>query len=197
MLIFSAMRGASLMYIQFAQSAPDEIEAENYYRKALELDNENAAFRYYYGLELYKNKRAAEAVPHMRFAIHRGLATSISYFNLAAAQSIAGKPLDAEKTFAEAIKAYPRSVFLRTSYAAFLTKNGKDAESEIEYEKALAINPQQAQSWRIAQTEGMKKLSEAQPQDENLVKAMELRPTEAIYALLDFQRQFNPNLVRR
>lgn len=197
MLIFSAVRGASLMYLQFAHTSPDTIEAENYYRKAVELDNENAAFRYYYALDLYKNKRANEAVPHLRFAIDRGLATSISYFNLASAQSIAGKSSDAENTFNEAIKAYPRSVFLRTSYAAFLAKNGRDAESGIEYEKASEINPQQAQSWRIAHTEGMKKLSQAQPGDKNLVKAMELRPTEAIYALLDFQRQFNPNLVRR
>lgn len=197
MLIFSAIRGASLMYIQLAQTSPEKIEAENYYQKAVELDDENAAFRYYYALELYKNKRADEAIPHLRFAIDRGLATSISYFNLASVQSIAGKSSDVEKTFNEAIKAYPRSVFLRTSYAAFLAKNGRDAESAIEYEEASRINPQQANSWRIAHTEGMTKLSEAQPQDKNLVKAMELRPTEAIYALLDFQRQFNPNLVRR
>jgi O-antigen ligase/Tfp pilus assembly protein PilF len=197
MLIFSTVRGVSLMYLQFAQTSADKIEAGEYFRKAIDFDSENAVLRYYYAQELYKNKRADEAIPQMRFAIDRGLATSISYFNLASAQTVAGKPLDAEKTFAEAIKAYPRSVFLRTSYAALLAENGKDAESEMEYKKALEINPQQAKSWRIARTEGMRKLSDAENGDKNLVKAMELRPTDAIYALLDFQRQFNPNLVRR
>lgn len=196
-LIFSAVRGTSLMYLQFAQTSEEETQKERYFQDAIALDGRDGSIRYYYGSELYRQKRVDEAIPQIHFAIDRGIATSIVYFDLASAQCIAGKLSDAEKTFTEAIKVYPRSVFLRTSYAAFLAKNGEEARSEIEYAKAFEINPRQANSWRIAHTEGMQKLSEAENRDKDLVEVMDLRPTEAIYALLDFQRQFNPNLVRR
>ncbi|MGC2236484.1 MAG: O-antigen ligase family protein [Pyrinomonadaceae bacterium] len=196
MLVFSAVRGTSLMYLQFALMAEKD-ESEQYYQKAITLDAQEPSFRYYYGLHLYNLERAEEALPEMRFAINKGFATSITYFNLASAQMISKKPDEAEKTIAEALRIYPRSVFLRTAYAAFLKKAGKDAESQIEYEKALRVNAEQAKSWWIAHTEGMKKLTQTENQDKTLVKVMDLRPSEGIYALLDFQRQFNPNLVRR
>lgn len=196
MLVFSAVRGASLMYLQFALTSERD-ESEQYFQKAIALDNTEASLKYYYGLHLFNVERAEDALPQMSFAIDRGFATSISCFNLASAQIIAKKPGEAEKTFAKALKIYPRSIFLRTAYAAFLEKAGKNAESNIEFEKALQVNAEQAKSWRLAHTEGMKKLSQAANRDKTLVEAMDLRPQEGIYALLDFQRQFNPNLVRR
>jgi O-antigen ligase/Tfp pilus assembly protein PilF len=196
MLAFSAVRGVSLMYLQFALNSEKD-ESEQYFQKAIALDVQESSFRYYYGLHLYNTERVDEALPQMRFAINKGFATSITYFNLASAQMISKREDEAERTLAEALRIYPRSVFLRTAYAAFLEKSGKDAESNIEFEKALHVNAEQAKSWRIAHTEGMKKLTQTENQDKTLVKAMDLKPQEGIYALLDFQRQFNPNLVRR
>jgi O-antigen ligase len=197
MLVFSAVRGASLMYLQFALSSSEESTAEDYYQKAMRLDGEEATFRYYYGVELFNRGRAAEAVPQLRTAIDQGVATSISYFQLASAQIMARQPAQAELTFAESLKVFPRSVFLRTSYASLLRENGKTDQSRIEFEKASRVSPEQAKSWMTAHTEGVKKLSLQQSHDPGLVKAMELAPSEGIYALLDFQSQFNPNLVRR
>jgi O-antigen ligase len=197
MLVFSAVRGTSLMYLQFALSSSEEAQAGQYFQKAIALDGDDGTFRYYYGLNLFNRERAAEAAPQMRLAIEKGTATSISYFHLASAQIVSRKPFEAEQTFAEALRVYPRSVFLRTAFASFLKENGKVSESQIEYEKAFRVNAEQARSWWLSHTEGMKKLSQTEAQDKSFVGAMDLKPTEGIYALLDFQRQFNPNLVRR
>lgn len=197
MLVFSSVRGVSLMYLQFALSSTEETQAGRYYQKAIALDSQEGLFRYYYGLELYNRTRAVEAVPQMRMAIKKGFATSISYFHLASAQIVSKQTFDAEQTFAEGLQIYPRSIFLRTAFASFLMENGKISQSQTQYEKALAINAEQARSWRLAHIEGMKKLSQIEAQDKNFVKAMDLKPVEGVYALLDFQRQFNPNLVRR
>lgn len=197
MLAFSGVRGASLMYLQFALNSSEETQAAQYFQKAIALDAQEGLFRYYYGLELYNRERADEAAPQIRFAIEKGIATSISYFHLASAQIVSKRAVEAEQTFIEGLRIYPRSVFLRTAFASFLQENGKIPESEIEYEKAFAVNAEQARSWQIAHREGMKKLSQTEAQDKSFVKAMELKPTEGVYALLDFQRQFNPNLVRR
>lgn len=196
MLVFSALRGASLMYLQFALNAEKD-EAESYFQKAIALDSRDASLRYYYGSHLFNSGRIEEAAPQMRMAVDRGFATSITYFNLASAQIISKNFVEAEKTFAEGLRVYPRSVFLRTAFAAFLKENKKDSESEIEYEKALRVNAEQAKSWRLAHTEGIGKLTQTGSRDKTYVEAMDLKPNEGIYALLDFQRQFNPNLVRR
>jgi len=197
MLVFSGVRGASLMYLQFALTSSEDAQAEQYFQKAIALDGQDGMFRYYYGVTLFNGERAEEAIPQLRLAIEKGTATSISYFHLASAQIVSHKPFEAEQTFTEALRVYPRSVFLRTAFATFLTENGKTSESQIEYEKAFRVNAEQAKSWLVAHTEGMKKLSQNGARDKSFVEAMELKPTEGIYALLDFQRQFNPNLVRR
>ena len=197
MLIFSAVRGAGLMYLQIAVSSSEEAESEQNFQKAIALDNQDGLFRYYYGLHLYNHDRAEEAIPQLEFAIDKGIATSITYFNLISAQIVSRKTEEAEQTFNKSLLVYPRSVFLRTIYAAFLKENGRALESQIEYEKAFQINAEQTRSWWLAYNEGLKKLTQTEFRDKQFVQAMELRPTDGIYALLDFQRQFKPNLVRR
>ncbi|MCY7348061.1 MAG: O-antigen ligase family protein, partial [Pyrinomonadaceae bacterium] len=140
MLIFSAVRGASLMYLQAALDSSDKTAAEADYQKAIALDDREPLFRYYYGSFLYNQKRAAEAISPIRWAIDHGISTSINYFNLAAAQTVSHQTAEAEQTFAEALRVYPRSVFLRTAYASFLENNGREADSEIEFAKALQTN---------------------------------------------------------
>ena len=197
MLVFSAVRGASLMNLQFALTSETDAESEVYLQKAIALDNQDPMLRYYYGLHLYNSAQPDRAIPEIRFSINKGIATSISYFNLAAAQIVAEKYSEAEQTLAEGIRVYPRSVFLITAFASLLEENGKTSEAQDEYKKALQINAKQARSWRLAFVEGMNNLTQAENRDKQFVKAMELRPTDAIYALLDFQHKFRPNLVRR
>jgi predicted Zn-dependent protease len=197
LLVFSAVRGTSLMYLQTALTAKEDADREIYFQKAFALDADEPLFRYYYGVHLFNAKQSKEAVPHLRFAVDRGIATSIAFFNLASAQILARQTDEAEKTLAEAVAVYPRSVFLRTAYADFLAENNFSDEAEKQYAAAAEINPEQARSWRLAFSEGMGKLSQTEFADKSYVKTMDLLPNDGIYALLDFQRQFRPNLVRR
>lgn len=197
MVIFSTVRGLSLMYLQKALQSSTPTEIEENYRKAIVFDEEEGLIRYYLALRLYESGRGEESIPQMRFAINRGICTSISYFYLAAAQIDARKNDDAERTLLESLRIYPKSAFLRTFYAVFLKDNGRHIESQIEYEKALQGNFIQAQSWWMVQTVGMKKLNSAANGDANLVTAPDLYPSDGAYALLDFQRRYNPKLLER
>jgi len=197
MILFSAVRGTSLMYLQFALTSSEEIQKELYFQKALEFDKNDPMIRYYYGLELYNSDKPNESLPHLQFAVENGISTSVAFFNLASAQTIAKQNDEAEKTLKESLQTYPRSVFLHTAYASYLEGKGEASKAEELFRNASEINAAQARSWKIAFSEGMANLSQAEAADKQFVKTMELRPTEAIYALLDFQRQFRPNLVRR
>ena len=197
MLIFSAGRGASLMYLQMALESSDKSEAEENYQKALSLDSRDALLRYYYGQHLYNLKRADEGVPHIRFAIDNGISTSLSYFDMATAQTLSSQKAEAEKTYAEALRTFPRSVFLLTAYASFLKENGRISEAETEYQKALQIDSRQAASWQIAHDEGTEKLTKAEGYNKELLPPMELNPLDGVYSLVNFQLQKNPDLAKR
>ena len=68
--------------------------------------------------------------------------------------------------------------------------------SDAEFAKALQTNRRQAASWQIAHREGMEKLTKAGIYNKDLLPAMDLQPTDAVYAVLDFQMQNDPALVR-
>jgi len=196
MLTFSVVRGVSLMYMQRFLSGSDA-EAEYNIQNAIALDNEEALFKFYYGVQLYNLTRVEEAIPLLRFSIDHGIVIPTGYFYLASAQIIARKTAEAEQTFIESLRVFPQSVFLRTAYASFLKEEGKYPQAEIEYKKACQINPEQARSWQIAHDEGLEKLSQAVAKDNNLVEGMDLKPFGANMDLSNFHRQHNPKLVEK
>lgn len=196
LMIFSALRGASLTYLQMTATA-DKAQAEEHFRKSLALDGEDPMINYYYALHLADAGKYDESASHLRFAVERGIATSVAYFQLYTIQMSAARDGDAEKTLAESLEIFPRSVFLRTAYAAHLQRKGESARALAELKKAESVNAEQAEGWRVAFAEGMKNLNERAQTSGEFVKVMDLQPNAAIYALLDFQRQHAPNLVRR
>jgi tetratricopeptide (TPR) repeat protein len=196
MLTFSAVRGVSLMYMQRFLSGSDA-EAEHNIQNAIALDNEDALFKFYYGVQLYNLTRVEEAIPLLRISIDHGIVIPTGYFYLASAQIIARKTAEAEQTFVESLRIFPQSVFLRTAYASFLKKEGKYPQAEIEYKKAYQINPKQARSWQIAHDEGLEKLSQAVVKDKNLIEGMDLKPFGANMVLSNFHRQYNPRLMEK
>ena len=197
MLLFSAVRGVSLMYLITALETSEKAESEKNYQNAMVLDNQEPLIKYYYGQHLYRNNYADEAVPQLRFAINRGISTPVSYFDLVSAQITAHQNKEAEQTLVEALRVYPRSVFLQTAYASFLKDNGEELKSEVEFNKALQIDSQQAQSWRIAYTQGIGKLAREGIYNKDLLPALDLKPNKAIYALIEFQSKNYPALVKR
>ena len=115
MLGFSLVRALSVRHLANFQNDPDGYLAEAEINKAIDLDPSEPMFRFYYGQKLYLMGRYDEAIPQMTLAIQNGLATSVSYFNLLAAEMCSGRQADANETFEEALIVHPRSVFLLTA----------------------------------------------------------------------------------
>jgi Tfp pilus assembly protein PilF len=171
-----------------ALNAKDESVRMAAIENAIAIDPSEPMFRFYYGQWLERSGEHDSAIAQMRVAIDNGLADSLSFFRLAAAQINAGRPRDAEETFAEALRVYPRSVFLRTAFASFLKKRGDDAGAAAEYESALSINEKQARSWQLAHDEGLERLVQTARVDDRYVSTFDLRPESAPLVLSNFQR---------
>ena len=121
LLIFSAVRGTSLMYLETALESSEPAEAEANYQKALALDSREPLFNYYYGLHLYGGKRTAEAVPPNSICDQSRHCDFGQLFQSGGgADAFAINTVEAEQTLTESLRVYPNSVFLRTAYAAFL-----------------------------------------------------------------------------
>lgn len=185
---FSVVRGVSLMYLQKGLESSDVAESENYYKKAIALDSEDGLIRFHYGSMFFNSKRSAEAIPQMKMAIEKGIATSAAFYSLATTEIVAGNTEDAEKTFIEALEVYPKSVFLRTAYSSFLYEIGKSEEAAKQYQLAIETNEKQATSWQIAHSEGLSKLALRNYYDKNLLKVEELYPADAPLAVMNYQR---------
>jgi Tfp pilus assembly protein PilF len=186
---FSLVRALSIWQLSDYQNTSDPGVAEMSIRKAISLDPSEPMFRFYYGQSLYMQNRDSEAVPQLRFAIDYGLATSTVFFNLAAAQMLSGKNDDAAHTFEEALRVYPRSVFLRTGYASFLKRAGRQTLFELENQEANEINEKQARSWQLAHDEGLERLVQTARVDDRYAKVQDLLPESAPLALASFQRK--------
>ncbi len=189
MIGFSAVRALSINHLTNFQNSADSDHAEQEIINAIALDPSEPMFRSYYGQHLYLLGRYDEAIPQMRLGIRDGLAGSPFYFNLLAAEMRAGHVDDAIRTFDEALRVYPRSVFLRTAYAAFLKRQDDVAAASAEYKRAFEINPGQAKSWQLAHDEGLERLALVSNTDPEFFHPMELIPYDGAIVLSNFQRQ--------
>ena len=163
-----------------AEVSPDPVRAEQLYRAALWWDATDATTHYNYGTMLYHSKRAKEAVPYLAYAVSRGFNTSASYAFLAAAETESGDVDAAERTYAYAVKVYPRSVFLRARHAAALTEVGKAQEAEAELTAALAINERAARGWQQLITFGADAATHTARTDASIAFPGELQPEECV-----------------
>lgn len=83
----------------------------------------------------------AKAAINTRKAIECGVGMAITYSALAKHQVLAGLFEDAEKTYQEALRIYPRSIYLRTVYTVFLEKQGRadDAAKQLQISRDLDL----------------------------------------------------------
>ena len=188
MIGFSAVRAVSISHLTNSLGTLDTEYAETEIKKAIALDASEPMFRSFYGQQLYLAGQHEEAIPQLRLAIDNGLASSPTYFNLLSAEMRAGMSDEANKTFEEAMLVYPRSIFLRTAYAAFLKRQGDPMAADIHYQKAVEIDPKQAKSWQFAHDEGLERLSIVSHSDPDYIKPMDLPPADGALALVSFQR---------
>jgi Tfp pilus assembly protein PilF len=178
-----------------AESAASDEQVERLYERALLWNPLDATTHFNYGMWLYLERRAPHAVPHLRYAIARGYNSSVCYAYMAAAEAGAGEMQAAAQTLAQAVRVYPRSVFLRVRHAAALMEAGKEAEANEEYAAAISLDSRAARGWRQLICFGRKAAKAAAFYDKGIAFAGELTPENCIFAVLDENERRKPVAV--
>lgn len=184
----AAMRAGSVYWHGAAQYAPDATQVESRFQKALWFNVEDAATHSSYGSWLLYNNRAADAVPHLRYATKRGINASVSYADLALAEADAGDMPAAAQTLAHAVGIYPRSIFLRSLYQATLAKLGDNDAAEREHLAALKLNEAAARGWHKLINDGIESTKFSINDDASAAKPGDLAPQSAVHQIIRIQR---------
>ncbi|HEX6183579.1 MAG TPA: O-antigen ligase family protein [Pyrinomonadaceae bacterium] len=186
------LQAASAILCGMAERSADATRAESFYLSSLRLNGGSAPAHFNYGMWLSHNGRAADSVPHLRFAVARGLNSTLCYSYLAGAEEGSGDLAAAERTLAAAVVVYPRSVFLRVRHASALARLGRTHEAELEMASALLLNSRAANGWRKLIDDDIDAASEAARLDpDTYARPGELQPGEAVFAVLrENERRF-------
>lgn len=182
--------GAVLHGMAQASVAPAQVE--HYYKRSLQMFPPSAATRFSYGAWLYGQKRGAEAIPNLSYAVERGFNSSICYAYLAGAQESAGDSAGAERTLATAVRVYPVSIFLLVRHATALARIGRLEESNAEFSRAAALDARAARGWRQLIDHDIDAANVAAQQDKSIALPGELTPTSAVFEVLQENEQRFP-----
>lgn len=188
-----SVQASGIILHGLAQTSVESSKAENYYQASLRVFPSSTATNFGYGLWLYRQRRAAEAIPYLRFAVDRGFNSSPSYAYLAGAETCAGDLAAAERTLATAVQAYPKSVFLLVRHAVALERNGRSTEAEVTFARALSLDRRAARGWRGLIDNDIDAAYLASQQDRTIAPPGELLPEEAIFAVLHENEQRFPD----
>ena len=180
--VYSLVRVSSVIITARANQTRPLADAFPLYETAMRLDDENPDARNNIGMRLFRARRYEEAVPYLQEAIAIGRAPSGEFSYLAAAESLAGDNIAAERTMSHAAALYAQSPFVLTRYSIILGENGKHAEANAVFQRALEIDARSARTWRALITAGPKAVSELAARDGGYMPVMELRPESSIYA---------------
>ncbi len=127
----------------------------------------------------------AQAAIALRKAIDGGCGVVITYSALAASQEKAGETAEAEQTFNEALRIYPRSVFLRVRYVTMLETAGRDNDATAQLTAARDIDKRQADGWYNLFKIGSVRAFYAARENSDIAAPAELLPEAAVIEYLD------------
>ncbi|MBA2525641.1 MAG: hypothetical protein H0V18_07655, partial [Pyrinomonadaceae bacterium] len=192
--VLSAQAAGTVLH-GLAQVSPEPAKAEGYYQSSLQVYPASPATHFGYGIWLYNNRRGAEAVPHLRYALENGFNSSICYAYLAGAADFAGDLALAERTLATAVRVYPASVFLLVRHAAALARHGRGTESKEVFSRALLLDPRAARGWQQLIDSDIDAAYLAAKQDVNIALPGELYPEAAVFEVLQENEQRFPAAV--
>jgi O-antigen ligase len=196
--VVMAAQGAHVQLLAAAQSGAYGERTEELFRTALAVNPLNPSARYQFGAWLYNRGREREAVPHLRFGVERGFNASTCFAYLAGAEANAGDAAAAERTLAEAVRVFPRSVFLRARHASALARAGRTGEAELEMAAAVLLDSRAARGWRKLIDDDIDAASDASRRDpRTYAKPGELEPDEAVFAVLKENEKRFPEAVRK
>lgn len=195
----AGLRAAGTVLHGMAQSSEDPARAERLYKASLVADGWSAQAHFGYGLWLHANGRAADSLPHLRYAAERGYNSSTCLVGLAAAETEAGDVAAAERTLASAVRAYPRSIFLRVRHALALEGLKRADDAALEISAAELINSRDTRSWRLLIFNDVDAAVEAAKGDpERFAMPGELQPEDAVLAVIqENERRFPESASKR
>lgn len=188
----AALRAAGTVLHGMAQSSADPASAERLYKASLVADGWSAQTHFGYGLWLYARGRAADSLPHLRYAAARGYNSSTCLARLAVAETEAGDLAAAERTLALAVRAYPRSVFLRVRHALALEASNHSGDAALEISAAELIDSRSARGWRqLIFNDIDAAVAAAKGDPAGVAMPGELQPEDAVFAVLqENERRF-------
>jgi len=195
-ITFFSVQATGITFQALAESTQDVSSREAYYRDALKFYPGNTAAHFSYGMWLYGQRRANEAVPHMRRAMLAGLNSSVCFQYLASVEEAAGNLDTAEQTLSQAVNVYPRSVFLLVRHSVALERVNKNSEAEAEFSRALAIDAPKAKGWRNLIVKDIDAALTAAHDDSEVAGPGELGPEAAVLAVLQENELKNPALAK-
>jgi O-antigen ligase len=193
LLLLAAMcvQATNVLLLAGAQATADMGRADKLFRSALSLNPLDAATHYNYGVWLAARGRDGEAVPHMRYALSRGFHSSTCYEYLAGAETNAGDAAATERTLAEGVRVYPRSVLMRAHHSIALKSLGRADEAGMEMATALLLDSRATRGWQQLIENDIDAAIAAAKRDSSIAMPGELEPEEAVFAvLLENERRF-------
>jgi Flp pilus assembly protein TadD len=119
------------------------------WRRALAVTEQNAVAHDGYGLELYREGREAEALPHFQEAVRLSPQTTRSHVNLGAALSRLSRYDEAVAQLEIAVSQQPESAALRAELAAMLLRAGRREEAEALAREVLRAAPGEARAREV------------------------------------------------
>ncbi len=167
-----------------AQAASDAKSTEKLFNSALFWNPLDGATRFTYGQWLYQQGRHGEAIPHLRYGTDNGVNTSLCYAYLSSAQVKAGAASEAEATLREALKVYPRSVFLNVRLARLLAVQGKESEADEALARAVSIDEASARAWWVLTISGKEAATRAAIENPGRVASPGALWHEAVFFVL-------------
>jgi Tfp pilus assembly protein PilF len=119
-------------------------EAEDHYKKALDLDPENAAAHNNYANLLKGNDRQTEAEDHYKKALDLDPKYATAHNNYANLLTDMGRRTEAEDHYKKALDLNPKDAATHNNYANLLKGGDRQTEAEDHYKKALDLDPKYA-----------------------------------------------------
>jgi O-antigen ligase len=178
-----------------AQVSAEPAKAEGYYQSSLRVYPASPATHFGYGIWLYHNRRGAEAIPHLSYAVENGFNSSICYAYLVGAADSAGDLALAERTLATAVRVYPHSVFLLVRYSAALKSSGRNEESKTVFSRAVSLDSRAARGWQQLIDNDIDAAYVAATQDKNIAMPGELVPQAAVFEVLRENEERFPEAI--
>lgn len=191
---FFGAKGAAECLVINAGTVSDHNEANRMFDIALRLDPDYSALHLLSALRSSKAGDHADAALRMRRAVDQGVGVPSTYSTFANLQYETGGPEKAGDTLTEAIKIFPRSVFLRARYAVLLENSGKFGDADIQLRAARSVDPRQAAGWyNLLRKGGLEAYLESRNAPDTAMPA-ELVPASVVPGFLDGPVQVAKNL---